>query len=82
MTAGHSAAAARYDPIAFPLAAGILVLLTRAAVGWTTGRWLAVHLSPTARRVLLVVGIAAVIALEIRQQLHSDLLMQTGTPAP
>ncbi len=53
----------------------------RAAVGWTTGRWLAVHLSPTARRVL-VVGIAAVIALEIRQQLHSDLLMQTGTPAP
>ena len=81
MTAGHSAAAARYDPIAFPLAAGILVLLTRAAVGWTTGRWLAVHLSPTARRVL-VVGIAAVIALEIRQQLHSDLLMQTGTPAP
>ena len=70
-------AAATYNPIVFPLAVGALVIVIRASVGWITGRWLDVRLSTAARRVLIAMCVLALIALEIRQQIHAPLLMQS-----
>ena len=81
MLSGDPSAAARYNPLVFPLAAVVLVVLLRAGIGTLTGRWLNVRPSRGVRRALLVVVAVAVAALAVRQQLHADLLMQ-GWPAP
>jgi hypothetical protein len=70
-------AAATYNPIVFPLAVGAVVMVVRACVGWISGRWLDLRVSAGARRVLVTLCVVALVALEIRQQLHAPLLMQS-----
>ncbi|WP_344215712.1 DUF2752 domain-containing protein [Kribbella sancticallisti] len=76
LLSGHPAEAATYNPIVFPLAAMTVLAIVRIGVGWSTGRWVDVRLSRNWRRALIAVCILALAALEIRQQLHADLLMQ------
>ena len=75
---GRWSAAWQYNPlgIAADLAAALAVL--RAVAGWLTGRWLAVTFSwtPGRRRTVLGLGLALLLALEIRQQLRADLLVR------
>ncbi|SFQ69691.1 Protein of unknown function [Amycolatopsis arida] len=80
LLAGRPGAAAAYNPAVFPLAAAALALLTRAAVGLVTGRWLDVRWPRPWRRVLLGAVVLAVVALTVRQQLHAELLL-SGWPA-
>lgn len=81
LLSGDPAAAARYNPLVFPLAALVVLVLLRAGIGTLTGRWLDVRPSRGARRTLLAVVALAVAALAVRQQLHAELLMQ-GWPPP
>jgi hypothetical protein len=74
---GQWAAAWSYNPVVFPLAVAAVLLVCRAVVGWSTGRWLAVHLAD--RRLLMLVLFVALAALEVRQQLHADLLTAPWT---
>ena len=69
---GDWAGAWTYNPIVFPLAAAALLMLGRTAVGIFTSRWLAVRL--TRRRTFVVLLAVALVILEVRQQLHADLL--------
>lgn len=80
LTTGDLAGAALYNPVVFPLAAGVLVVLVRALVGWTTGQWLTVRLPFRTRRVLTLVVLVLFIALWVRQQMLADLLMQPWSP--
>ncbi|GAA3137295.1 hypothetical protein JOF29_000066 [Kribbella aluminosa] len=77
LTSGHPAAAAHYNPIVFPFAAVVLAQLARAAIERATGRRFRLSPSPAVRRVLITIGVAALVALEIRQQLHADLLTRS-----
>jgi hypothetical protein len=71
-THAHLAAAIQYNPAAplVPLVA--LALLARVVVGRVFGRWI----TPSSPRRTIVVGcaIVALVALEINQQLHAELL--------
>lgn len=67
----------RYNPIVFPLAFTAALLLVRAVVGWVTGRWLTVQV--TRPRVLFAILALAIAVLEVRQQLHADLLTADWT---
>ena len=80
LLSGNPVAAARYNPIVFPLAAVVAGILLRAGFGAASGRWLEIHLSRAWRNAILVVLVLAVAALSIRQQLEADLLTQTWTP--
>lgn len=77
---GRFGTAALYNPMVFPLFAGIAVLVVRAGFGMATGRWFDVVLSPQGRRVLAVIMVVGVLALEVRQQLHAQLLSQPWPP--
>jgi hypothetical protein len=72
LMSGDYSTAWRYNPIAFPLVLGAVDLLARHAVGLGTGRWLNVHLGD--RRAFWGIMAALLIALEVNQQLHADLL--------
>lgn len=69
---GDLAMAWRYNPIAFPLVLGAIGLLVRHAVGLATGRWMNVRIGD--RRAFWGVTATLLVALEINQQLHADLL--------
>jgi hypothetical protein len=69
---GDWAAAWTYNPVVFPLAAAAVLVLLRTMVGALTGRWVAVRLG--SRRMLVLLLVLAVAALEVRQQLRADLL--------
>jgi hypothetical protein len=73
---GDVRGAARFNPIVFPLAAGGVIVLVRAAVGWSTGRWVDLRLSRRLRWIFLGVVVASLVVLELRQQLHAELLVQ------
>lgn len=77
LSAGDFRRAATYNPIVFPLAAAIVLLVARAVIGWATHRWPKFTLSPTVRRVLLVALVIAVAALGVRQQLNAEMLMRS-----
>jgi hypothetical protein len=77
LLSGDLAAAARYNPIVFPLALVAVGLLVRAGVGILRGRWLEIHFSRPRRNVRLVLLIVVVAALSVRQQLEADLLVQS-----
>lgn len=77
LLAGDPAAAARYNPIVFPLAAVLAGLLVRAAFGVLRRGWWEIHLPRSWRRAGLVLFIVAVAALSVRQQFEADLLMQS-----
>lgn len=75
---GDWAASVAYNPIGVPLVLGAVTLLARAAVGWATQRWVTVQITldvPGRHRLKVLAG-AAVIALQVNQQLHAPLLMQ------
>lgn len=74
---GDWAGAWTYNPIVFPLAAAALLTLVRTTVGVLTGRWLAVHLPR--RRTIVVLLVIALAVLEVRQQLHAELLTADWT---
>jgi hypothetical protein len=72
LSRGHWDAAWTYNPIVFPLAALAASALVRAAAGWATGRWVTIQVTRPWPLIVVVVVIVAV--LEVRQQLHADLL--------
>jgi hypothetical protein len=76
LMSGRLGEAVKYNPIVVPLAAGALLVVVRAGLGWATGRWLDVRMTKTARRILIALCVVALVALEIRQQLNAPLLMQ------
>lgn len=67
----------RYNPIGVPLFLAFVLVIVRAAVGWTTGRWVTVRIDWTrrGRAAAWLVLIVLLIVLDINQQLHADLLM-------
>lgn len=70
-THGHLAAAIQYNPAAPLVPLVTLALLARAFVGRAFGYWM----TPSRPRPAVVVcAIAALVALEINQQLHAELL--------
>lgn len=74
---GDFAQAWRYNPLGIAAVLGAVVVLLRAAIGLTTGRWLTVVVtfSSRQRRVLMVVIVVLFVVLEIRQQGRADLLI-------
>jgi hypothetical protein len=72
LMSGDFSMAWRYNPIAFPLVLGAIGLLVRHAVGLATGRWTNVRIGN--RRVFWGVAATVLVALDINQQLHADLL--------
>lgn len=74
---GDWGAAWTYNPIVFPLAAAAVALVVRTALGVVSARWLAIRVAR--RRVLVVVLVIALAALEARQQSHSGLLRSAWT---
>ncbi len=69
---GQLGSAWRYNPGAFLLAGFVLVGVPRILAGAVLGRWWAVRLGP--KRLWIAIGIVAVVALEVNQQLHATLL--------
>jgi hypothetical protein len=75
---GRLADAMSYNPAGPLFVAAAVAVLIRAAVGWSTGRWVRLHLP---RRILIPVAVLAIAALEVNQQLHAALLSQPWTGA-
>ncbi|WP_084098469.1 DUF2752 domain-containing protein [Amycolatopsis japonica] len=74
---GEATAAARYNPLVFPLAAAVLCMLVRSGVGMIAGRWLEIRLPRRWRRGAVAILIIGVAALSVRQQWNAELLMQS-----
>lgn len=70
---GHLRDAVRYNPAGPILVVAALALVLRAAIGWSSRRWVEVYVPP---RLLVSVAAVALVALEVNQQLHAALLMQ------
>lgn len=70
---GHLRDAVRYNPAGPALVVTALALLLRAAIGWSSHRWVDVHVP---RQLLIPVALAMLAALDTNQQLHAALLMQ------
>jgi hypothetical protein len=62
----------RYNPISFPLVFGAAGVLVRQVVGLGAGWW--VNVSVADRKVFWAVVTVLLVALEVNQQLHADLL--------
>jgi uncharacterized membrane protein YfcA len=73
---GHLHDAMRYNPAGPLLVLAATIMLARAAVGWSTGRWIGLHVP---RRIVIPVAVVALVALEVNQQLHVALLTQPST---
>ena len=68
----------RYNPLSILIVLGGLAAVVRAVVGLTTRRWLTLAVAWTPRRrgiAIVVIGLL-LLALEVRQQLRADLLME------
>jgi len=68
--------AVRYNPAGPVLVAAALAQMIRAAVGWSTGQWLNLHVP---RRLLIPLAFVAIVVLDVNQQLHAALLTQPWT---
>ena len=68
-----------YNPLGVAAAMAAAAAAVRTAAGLITGRWLNLTVAWTPRmvRIVVVVAVALLVALEIRQQGRSDLLMRT-----
>lgn len=75
---GNLQAAWRYNPLGILATVAAASALVRLLVGLATQRWISVRFawSPRRRRVAYAIVIAAMVALEFRQQGRADLLMQ------
>lgn len=73
---GNLAEAWNYNPLGIVAVLGAAATVMRTTFGWTTRRWLNVQwsLSPKQRRALLILAIAMLVLLEIRQIQRADLL--------
>ncbi len=69
---GQLGTAWRYNPGAFLLAGFALICVPRTIAGAVFGHWWAARLGP--KRLWITIGIVAIVALEINQQLHATLL--------
>ena len=76
LASGDLSAAAEYNPVVFPLAVLALLAAARLICGITSGIWLQLKVPSRARWPLFVAFVIAVGVLEVRQQMHADLLMQ------
>lgn len=81
LLSGDIGGVALYNPGVFAIAGVVLAILVRAAVGTLTGRWFDLVVAARWRRVVLVVFVAAVLVLLIRQQVNADLLMAPWPPS-
>lgn len=74
---GRWSAAWQYNPLGIAADLGAALAVLRGAIGYLSGRWLdvAITWTPRRRRAVLGIGLAMLVALEIRQQLRADLLM-------
>jgi hypothetical protein len=70
---GHLRDAVHYNPAGPVLVGTALALLLRAAIGWSSRRWVDVRMPP---RLLIPLAMVTLAALELNQQLHAALLMQ------
>jgi hypothetical protein len=70
---GHLRDAVRYNPAGPALVVAALALLLRAAIGWSSRRWVDVHVP---QKLLIPVAVVMLAALDTNQQLHAALLMQ------
>lgn len=77
---GNWAESWRYNPIGVPLFIVCVMLMVRAVVGWISGRWvtLRIHWTRRGKVIAWLLGAALVIALEINQQAHAELLMSSA----
>lgn len=73
---GDLATAWRYNPGVPVLAFAMVGAAARAAAGWVTGRWVTVV--GVRRRWAVALLLVSLVALEINQQLHADLLTRWG----
>lgn len=66
-----------YNPLGIITVLGAAAIAVRALVGLIFGSWLTASLAwtPRRKRLLLTIGLIALIALQFRQQLRADLLM-------
>jgi hypothetical protein len=71
---GHVRDAVRYNPAGPVLVVAAVALVLRAAVGWSSRRWVDVHVPS---RLLIPVAVVMLVALDVNQQLHAALLMQS-----
>jgi hypothetical protein len=69
----HLRDAVLYNPAGPVLVGAALALLLRAAIGWSSRRWVDVRVP---RRLLIPLAVVTLAALELNQQLHAALLMQ------
>lgn len=75
---GNWGAAWRYNPLGILATVAAALALVRLLIGVATHRWISVRFvwSPRRQRVAYAIVIAAMVALEVRQQGRADLLMQ------
>jgi hypothetical protein len=75
---GEWALAWQYSPLGIAAVLGAGAATLRATIGLVSRRWLTVRVqwTPWRRRVALVVGVALLVALTVRQQLRVDLLTE------
>lgn len=71
---GEWGSAWAYNPISIPLVLGAAAVTLRHGIGKLTGRWLNLRLS-LPRLLLIALVVLPILALEVNQQLHADLLM-------
>ncbi|MDP4014640.1 MAG: DUF2752 domain-containing protein [Candidatus Nanopelagicales bacterium] len=74
---GDFAESWRYNPIGIPVVLTGAVLVVRGAFGLISGRWPSMHIRWTRRGkwIAVAVVIALIVALEVNQQSHAELLM-------
>lgn len=74
---GELALAWTYNPLGIITVLGAAAIAVRAFVGLMFSSWLTANLvwTPRRKRLLYTIGVIALIALQIRQQLRADLLM-------
>ncbi len=75
---GRLSEAVGYNPAGPIVLAAAVIMVARAVVGQLFHRWLSIRIPS---QILLPVALVALVALEVNQQLHADLLTQRwGAP--
>ena len=74
---GEWALAWKYNPLGILTVLGATAVTVRTVIGALTRRWLTAQIkwTPTQRRAAILIVLALIVALEIRQQLRADLLI-------
>ncbi|WP_408638842.1 MULTISPECIES: DUF2752 domain-containing protein [Nocardia] len=72
LLAGDVSESLRYNPGVLVLAVVVVLALARGAVWSLTGRWLQFTLRPGLGRALRIVGVVAVLALWVLQQINAE----------